>query len=84
MRRAQGPGCHRLGVESRKPASVVQAVEGAHFFAQPVFVFIHRENTFGLAGYFAAEVSEGQARRFAPESSKFVGTACHLSEQVCL
>ena len=84
MQRARSPGSGRLRDAKPQRASVVQTVERAHFFAEPVFVFIHGKNTFGLTGYFAAQVGECQTRRFAPKSAKFVGTACHLSEQVCL
>jgi hypothetical protein len=66
---------------NQSPTSVVEAVERPHFLAEPVFVFVHRKNAFGLASDFAAQIGECQTRRFSPQPTKFVGTACHKSEQ---
>ena len=39
---------------------VVQAVERPHFLAQPIFVpIVNRDDALGLAGNFAADVSDG-------------------------
>lgn len=63
---------------------VVQAVEGSHFFTQPVFVpFIHRDDPFGVAFDFATQESHRKAGRFAPEATKLADFLCHLLKQFC-
>lgn len=56
----------------------MKAVERSHFLAQPVDVplILWKEDTFGLAGNFSAEVNDRQSRRFAPDAPEFVDAGC--------
>ena len=55
----------------------MQAVERTHFFAQPVFVLINRQELLGLPGDPAAQVGEGQTGRYTPDAAEFANTICH-------
>jgi phosphopantetheinyl transferase (holo-ACP synthase) len=47
----------------------MHAVEGAHFFAQPIFIpFIYRYNAFCMSGNFAAKECHSKAGRFTPQA----------------
>jgi hypothetical protein len=54
---------------------IVEAVEGSHFFSEPVFIpIVDRDNTFGVTGHFAAEIRNGELWRLLPKTAKFTGT----------
>ncbi len=56
----------------------MQAVQRAHFFAEPVLVpIIDRKNFFGVMACAAAQKGEKEFGRFTPQATEFEGATCH-------
>ena len=56
----------------------MQAVERAHFFAEPVLVpIVDRKNFFGVTACAAAQKGEKEFGRFTPQATEFEGATCH-------
>ena len=61
-----------------KALRLAQAVEGAHFFSQPIFIpLVYREEFFSLAGDAPAQVSECQTGGNPPDADEFMDAVCH-------
>jgi len=68
----------KVSFKNKKSLQSMQAVERAHFFAEPVLVpIVDRKNLFGLTGSATAQKCEKEFGRFTPQATEFMGTTCH-------
>jgi len=63
---------------------LVEAVEGAHFFSEPVDIpFIHNGDDFFSGAFgFSAQVSHGDFGRFVPEATECADLSGHSIKKI--
>lgn len=67
-----------MGFERKAMLRLAQAVEWAHFFAEPVFVPIVEREEFGSLTFDpAGQKGEGQSGRNTPDAEKIMNSVCH-------